>query len=245
MKTVAIIQARMGSTRMPGKVMKNLCGQSILSHIIERVRVCDNINQIIVATTDLPNDNVIVDEAIRYGANYYRGSETDVLSRYQMASRETDAEIVIRITSDCPMIDPYLLSEMIQRYLSLKNVDYLSNTLVRTYPRGLDAEIFSRDALEQAALYSHRPYEREHVTPFIYENSEKFNLFSYEGNQNFSHLRWTLDVDEDWRFVDAVYKALWRKDSLFTTNEIYDLLKKNPDLSQINSHIEQKKIATS
>ncbi len=246
MKTVAIIQARMGSTRLPGKVMKTLCGRTVLAHVIRRVRACPLVDEVVVATTRSPADDAIAREATGCGAGVFRGSEDDVLSRYYLAALERQAATVVRITSDCPLFDPKLLEEMLRRFLSRRqNVpapDYLSNSLVRTYPRGLDAEILTFQALEKAWREGTEPYQREHVTPYIYQHPELFVLENYGNAEDLSFHRWTLDTDDDFRLIAKIYAALGREDRLFSTDQVLDLLRGHPAWLEINAHVRQKEL---
>lgn len=241
MKVVAIIQARMGSTRLPGKVMKLLMDHTVLYHVVTRVQKVNDIDEIIVATTDLSQDNPISDEARKAGANVYRGDEQDVLSRYYKAAAEADADIIIRITSDCPLIDPALLSKMLEFY-QLNNYDYVSNTLSRTFPRGLDVEIFSFQALEKAYNSASLPEEREHVTPYLYRHPTQFSLYDYRSDEDHSDYRWTLDTIEDWELIHKLYQHLYDPSRLFGFKETLEFLQSNPELSHINAHVEQKKL---
>ncbi len=244
MKTVAIIQARMGSTRLPGKVMKELCGRTVLAHVIERVRSCSVLDAVVIATTLLPADDVIVVEAERCGVEWYRGSEDDVLGRYYGAARQCAADIVVRITADCPLFDPVVLEKMLTYFTEerkgRRGPDYVSSTLRRTYPRGLDAEVFTYDALESAFHNAKKPYEREHVTPYIYQHPELFSLKGYERDDDLSELRWTLDTEEDFRLIQEIYNALYDGDKIFFTDEIIALMRAHPELARMNVHIEQK-----
>jgi spore coat polysaccharide biosynthesis protein SpsF len=246
MTGVAVIQARMGSTRLPGKVMKVLRGRTVLGHVITRVRACPLLDAVVVATTTASLDDVIVAESQRCGAEIFRGSEDDVLARYYGAAREAGAAIVVRVTSDCPLFDPQVLTALLQEFHQARAVgrplDYLSNTLERTFPRGLDAEIFTFAALAQAYREAARPYEREHVTPYIYQHPEVFTLGSYRQSEDQSHRRWTLDTEDDWRLIQAVYEALYEENRLFTTQEVMTLLAARPDLVALNAHVEQKEL---
>lgn len=246
MKTVAIIQARMGSTRLPGKVMKVICGKTVLEHVIERVKGCRLLDEVVIATTVSPADDAIVKEAERCGVKWFRGSEEDVLERYYLAAKEYDAEIVVRITSDCPLFDPTVLTEMLDYFNSERsqglNIDYLSNTLTRSYPRGLDAEVFTFTALEKAFLNAVQPYEREHVTPYIHQHPEIFSLHGQTSDEDLSAHRWTLDTEEDFRLIEEIYFALYKENKFFTTEHILELLKQRPELAGINAHVEQKKL---
>lgn len=232
MKTAAIIQARMGSTRLPGKIMRPLAGRPVLAHVIERVRACPLVHEVVVATTDLPLDDAVVEYARSLGVRTHRGSDDDVLSRVYHAAR--GAEVVVRVTADCPLFDPGLLERMLVRFQERRTaadgVDYLSNTIVRTYPRGLDAEIFTFEALEQACEQAIDPFEREHVTPYIYRHPELFHIEAFTGERDLSHLRWTLDTEEDYRFLAELHAALGGQDALFSMQGVLDLLARRPDL---------------
>jgi spore coat polysaccharide biosynthesis protein SpsF len=247
MNIVAIIQARMGSTRLPAKIMKKISGRTVLDHVLARVRACPRLQGVVVATTTAPADDAVMAETVKQGAGCFRGSESDVLSRYCLAARENRAEVVVRITSDCPLYDPELLTDMLDEFQAKGAaggpVDYLSNTLVRTFPRGLDTEIFTGQALERAHQEARQPFEREHVTPYFYQNPQKFALHSFRQTADLSGYRWTLDTPDDLRFVEAVYAALYSNGRRFTTREVLDLLKRQPELAAINAHVEQKKLA--
>ncbi len=235
MKTVAIIQARMGSTRLPGKVLKDLGGKTVLVHVIERVKSAGV--DVVVATTDKPEDAAIEKEALKNGAKVFHGSEDDVLSRYYFAAKETEAELIIRITSDCPLYDGELLKDMLEYY---KGEDYLSNTIERRFPRGLDTEIFTFKALEKSHLNAKDKFQREHVTPYIYQNPELFKIRQYKRQPNLSTMRWTLDTEEDWQMISAVYKALYHGKT-FSTVDVVNYLEAHPEVAKLNAHIEQKK----
>ena len=247
MKIVAIIQARTGSSRLPSKVLKQICGQTVLGHVVDRVNSCCLLDEVVVATTTASEDDLIVKEADRLGAAVYRGSEENVLSRYYYAAQKSSADVVVRITSDCPFFDATLLTEMLAVFLKKNNsgrvVDYLSNTLDRTYPRGLDAEIFYFDVLERAFQNAVKDYEKEHVTPYVYEHPDLFVIAQHESDTfDCSDYRWTLDTVEDFKFIEIIYNALWEKNHVFQTIDIFRLIEKNPFLLNINSHIEQKKL---
>ncbi|MET0156098.1 MAG: glycosyltransferase family protein [Rickettsiales bacterium] len=236
---VVIVQARMGSTRLSGKIMKKLCGKTVLAHDIARISQAGRVGAIVVATTDKPSDDAVSDEAKKCGARVFRGSEDDVLSRYYFAAKEAGARTVVRVTSDCPLYDGLLLDAMLETF-SGAGCDYLSNGIERTFPRGLDTEIFTFDALEEAHFEARRPEEREHVTPFIYRNPQKFSLYSYTGAPNNAHMRWTLDTEEDFSFIFAVYDALYREGAIFSTDDVFRLLRNRPELAELNAHVEQK-----
>lgn len=243
MKIGAIIQARMGSTRLPGKVMKEIKGKTVLSHVIERVRKSRLIDEIIIATTIHPIDNVIVTEAEWCGASVFRGSEDDVLSRYYYATEENQIDVVVRITSDCPLIDPYVIDDSISSYLN-NDYDIVTNASadlsLRTFPRGLDVEVFSYDTLRDAFINAKEKYQREHVTPYIYENSTK--TFYNINHIDYSEYRLTLDTEEDFQLISKIYDCLYNKGNNFYLDEIVELFNQEPNLYLINAHVEQKKI---
>ncbi len=237
MKTIAIIQARMGSTRLPGKVLKPLAGDTVLGHVVRRVRAAQRLDGVCVATTEAVAEGPIVAECARLGVGCFRGSEPDVLARYFGAAQARGAEIIVRVTSDCPFFDGALLDEMLARFHATPGLDYLSNVQERRFPRGLDAEVFTFAALARAHREATQPHEREHVTPYFYQHPERFRLHSFVGTEDWSAHRWTLDTPVDWQFVEAVYAALGAN---FTTADVLNLLKARPELARLNAHVEQK-----
>ncbi len=242
MKIGAVIQARVGSTRLPGKVLKVIEGKTVLSHDIERIRQSQYIDEIVIATTVLEKDDAIEKEALACGVKVFRGDEADVLSRYYYAAKENNLDVVIRITSDCPLIDPKVLDEIIKFYID-NNYTLVTNAssdlTLRTYPRGLDTEMFSFESLEKAHNCAKEEYQREHVTPFIYENED--SIFYYTNKIDYSKYRLTLDTEEDLELITEIYKELYRGKHDFYLNEIVALFERRPELFEINAHIEQKK----
>ena len=242
-KVVAIIQARMGSTRLPGKVMKKLVDKSVLAHVINRVEQSKLIDEIVIATTELERDEVIVKEAKKLGVNYYRGSEENVLSRFYYSAQENNADTIIRITSDCPLIDPYIIDELV-RFYQENDYDLVTNAgsdlSQRTYPRGLDVEVFSFELLKTAFNNALKDYQLEHVTPYIYENKDK--IYYYKNDSDYSQYRLTLDEEADWKLIKKIYKKLYKGEHNFYLNDIIRVLEKESDLKDINQNIEQKKI---
>lgn len=238
MKKVCIVQARVGSSRLPGKVLQDLSGRTMLARVIERVRAARSIDEVLVATTTLIKDDPIVDECRRHSVSFWRGNETDVLDRYFQAAKSAEADIVIRITSDCPLIDPDVTDQTIQAFLRVRP-DYASNTIVRTFPRGLDTEVISCNALERAWQEAQQPYEREHVTPYILEHSSEFQLHSVTGDRDYSSYRWTVDTPEDLAFARAVYSRLC-SEGVFSWHRVLELLEREPELIDLNSCVTQK-----
>lgn len=241
MNTIGIIQARMGSTRLPGKVLRNINGKPLLAYEIERLQQTMTIDQFVVATTTKETDNPIVDFCKEYGLSFYRGAEEDVLARYYEAAREFKANQIVRITSDCPLIDPKVVDTIV-RTLENGKYDYVSNTLTRSYPRGMDAEIFTFEALEKAHLEAKKSFEREHVTPYFYFNPELFNIHEVMYKNDQSSHRWTVDTIEDLKLVEQILAAFSYESCEFYLEDILELMKSKPDLAMINSKVKQKKL---
>lgn len=240
MRAVAIIQARMGSTRLPGKVMMDLCGRPVLSRVVDRTLRAGLLNQVLVATTTEVADKVIVEHCWRWGWPCFRGSEGDVLDRYYQAALESKAEVVVRITSDCPLIDPGIIDQVVRELLE-HEVDYVSNTLPpRTFPRGLDVEALSFEALARAWREDQNLAWREHVTPYIYEHPDRFRLRGVTNAIDYSHMRWTVDTAEDLAFVRLVYDYFGS--DTFSWKQVLQVLQENPEWQEINRHISQKQV---
>jgi spore coat polysaccharide biosynthesis protein SpsF len=243
MKVVAIIQARMGSTRLPGKVMKKILNKTLLEYQIERVKKCKTIDQIIIATTSRKNDNQIIEFCRKFSVSYYRGSEEDVLARYFEAATFYESDVIVRLTSDCPVLDPQIIDKVVNCYLQNKNrVDYVSNTLERTYPRGMDTEVMSYEALKNAFLNAKEQRFREHVTAYIYNHPQIFNVLNVEDNRDQSSYRLTVDTEEDLQLITNIIQSLYLSNPEFKMEDIIHLLKENQEWLKINAHIEQKKV---
>lgn len=236
---VVIIQARMGSTRLPGKIMKDLCGKPVLWHIYNRLSYSKKKNKIVIATTGNKEDDIVEQFCKENNIHSYRGSESDVLLRYYESAKLYCADIIIRITSDCPLIDPQILDSMIEQFDTI-NVDYLSNLLMRTFPRGLDVEIFTFHALEKAHQEAKKVYEREHVTPYFYQNPGIFSLYNYQNKIDYSFHRWTLDTEDDYKLIEKIYEKLYSKGQIFFWNDVLYLFEKFPGLYEINKQVQQK-----
>jgi spore coat polysaccharide biosynthesis protein SpsF (cytidylyltransferase family) len=235
MKIIAIIQARLGSTRLPGKVLLDLEGRTVLEHVIRRVKSSKLVTDVIVATTINKDDLEIVKLCANLGISVYCGSEDDVLDRYYQTARLFKADHIVRITSDCPLIDPMVIDEVITLHVREK-ADYTSNTLKETYPDGEDIEVFTFAALKEAWKKANLSSEREHVTPFIRKN-HAFKLVNLEYNKDLSHKRWTLDNPEDFEFIKSIYKNICNKSPNFGMMEILEFIDKNPDIEKINQNI--------
>ncbi len=243
MKTTAIIQARMGSTRLPGKVLMDLGGATVLGRVVRRLGSAKRLDQIVVATTTARPDDAIVCESARLGTSCFRGSEADVLDRYYQAARHARAGVVVRITSDCPLIEPELVDQTIQAFFE-QDVHYASNVRPRSFPRGLDAEVFAMAALDRAWREAGAAYQREHVTPYFYEHPELFRLASHCGPQDYSHYRWTLDTAEDLQLIRTIYARFDNRDD-FHWQDVIALMEREPELAQLNAHVIQKAVHAS
>jgi spore coat polysaccharide biosynthesis protein SpsF len=226
MKTLAIVQARMGSTRLPGKVLAEIAGKPMLARVVERTRRAKTLDQVVVATSSAPVDDRIAELCARSSIACFRGSEGDVLERYYEAAKHFGGEAIVRITADCPLIDPVVIDRVSDAYWS-GAYDYVTNTTPRTYPDGLDVEIFSFAALAQAHFHAREPVEREHVTPYLRAHPELFRAGNVRHTEDLGKLRWTVDYEEDMRFVKAVYE---RMSGVFVMTDVLELLERCPEL---------------
>lgn len=241
MQINAIIQARMGSIRLPGKVMKNIGRKPMLQHVVERLDKSQLINKIIIAIAQEEHSPLpkIIEE---FNLGSFIGKKKDVLDRYYQTAKTYKTDVVVRVTSDCPLIDPEIVDKVIAFYLKHKGkIDYVSNSLKRSYPVGLDTEVFPFESLKWAWQKADKPYQREHVTPYIYEHPEVFRLANVKNNENLSYMRWTVDEEKDLKFVREIYKRLYRENSkIFLMEDILTLLRKEPQLMEINKNVKQK-----
>lgn len=240
---VVVVQARMGASRLPGKVLLDLAGEPALYRTLDRASRIPGVGKVVVATSTEPVDIVVARAAERRGYAVVRGSETDVLDRYLLAVRAHDADVVIRITADCPLLDPEVSGLVLSGFLGAK-LDYASNVMSRALPRGLDTEVFSREALERAAR-STDPRAREHVTWGIYSSPSDFRcaefLPAWAKPEHAKH-RWTLDTLADYHFLAEVYFRLGEKTARASAGDVLALLDGAPEVVAINAEIEQKKI---
>jgi spore coat polysaccharide biosynthesis protein SpsF len=227
----------MGSSRLPGKVLLDISGRPMLWYVVQRTRAAHTLNDVIVATTTEPADELIVDFCREHNISCFRGSEKDVLDRYYQAALESRAEAVVRITSDCPLIDPEIIDKTVRAFWETKP-DYASNTRVRTYPRGLDTEVMAFTALQTAWNEAVHPYQRSHVTPYLYENPACFRILPVTGDEDHSDYRWTVDTPEDLEFVRAVYSRF--EDEKVSWRDVLDLMAREPKLAEINRAVVQK-----
>lgn len=231
---VAILQARISSTRLPGKVLKNIIGHPMLGLQLQRVQASKKIDKIVVATSLSPSDDPIEELAQQYGVECYRGDLHDVLDRYYQAAKKFSADHVVRITGDCPVIDPRLIDELICRYIE-SDIDYLCNTQKPTFPDGQDIWVFSFKALEKAWHDAILPSEREHVVMFIKNHPELFKISSFEDKHDYSHLRWTVDEEKDFELIVQFFKNLYPDNNLFSVKDILEFLELRPELKTYNT----------
>lgn len=241
MKVVALIQARMGSTRLPNKVMKPIAGVPMIELLLSRVSRAKQVDKIVVATSVDPRNQPLIEHVRKLGYACEQGSENDVLDRFVRAAKNHQADVIVRITGDCPLVDPELVDEVIRRFKSA-GVDYFSNVSPPTYPDGLDIEVFTFRALEQASLATIEPYDREHVTPYLRE-SAKFKTASMQHNQDLSALRWTVDEPADFAVIEKVFQHFHPRTD-FSWGEVLDLQRQQPDIFNINQHIVRNEGAT-
>jgi spore coat polysaccharide biosynthesis protein SpsF len=237
-RKVAIIQARMGSTRLAGKVLRDLGGQTVLARVVRRTRRATLLDETLVATSLLPADDAIAEECHRLAVACFRGDEDDVLDRYYHAAGSARADVVVRITADCPLIEPQLIDELLKTFAE-QEADYATNALVISYPRGLDVEVFSAEALRRTWFEAKQPYERVHVTPYLYEQSGRFQVLSVSSEADYSSYRWTLDTADDLEMIRSVYEHFGNRDD-FHWRDVLALMEREPALAEMNSHVQQK-----
>jgi spore coat polysaccharide biosynthesis protein SpsF len=228
-----IIQARMGSTRLPGKVMMRVDTNPILYYVLKQTQQSKLIHSIVVATTNLEEDNVIEDYVTDFGVKCFRGDKSDVLDRYYQCAKKFSFSTITRITSDCPLIDPQIVDDVIKKFNS-GEFDYVTNTLPRTFPYGTEVEVFSFNALEKAWKNAKKPSEREHVTPFLRNDSE-FRIANIQHDKDISHLRWTVDRIEDFNLVKEIIARV--KKTPILLRDILELVEKEPQLFQMNKDL--------
>ncbi len=234
---IAIVQARMASTRLPGKVLMPLIDKTILEHIINRVHLVERISNIVVATSDNKLDDILEAFCEDKGIQCFRGSEDNVLQRFYQCAKTYQADIIIRVTADDPLKDPAVILKALLLYLE-GNYDYVSNTIEPSYPEGLDIEVFSFKALEKAYENATLSSEKEHVTPYIYKNPSLFKLYNFKNDKDFSSLRWTLDSVKDYQFIHGVYEELANKpNEIFYMEDVLQLLEEKPELKDVNKGI--------
>jgi spore coat polysaccharide biosynthesis protein SpsF len=240
MKVIAIIQARMGSTRLPGKVLLDLVGEPMLARVVYRTRRAQTLDEVVVATTLQPADEAIMRLCAERGWPCFRGSEEDVLDRYYRAAVAHQADTIVRITSDCPLIEPEAVDRVVREFLERQpGLDYACNVLPRrTFPRGLDTEVMRFDVLERAWREDTNPAWREHVTLYIQRNPDLFCIHGVINEVDYSHMRWTVDTPEDLAFVRRIYDHFGH--DFFSWREVLAVLEQRPEWLEINRYVQQK-----
>ena len=240
MKIVVVVQARMGSTRLPGKVLLPLANRPLLHRMLDRVLAAQRPSSVVVATTTDPADDVIVKMAREAGVGCFRGHPTDLLDRHYSAGLAFGADVVVKIPSDCPLVDPAVIDRVIGQYTAhAGSVDFVSNLHPPTYPDGNDVEVMPLGVLETAWIEATEPHEREHTTPFIWQRGDRFrsqNITWESGFDYSSTHRWTIDYPEDYQFIAAVYEALWSPARpVFSLTDVLSLLEAHPDIAALNA----------
>jgi spore coat polysaccharide biosynthesis protein SpsF len=240
--TLAIIQARMASSRLPGKVLLDIAGEPMLLRVVERSRRASNLDRVVVATTGDPSDDAVAGLCLQRGVDCYRGSMHDVLDRYYQAAKHFGAEVVVRLTADCPLIDPGLIDQAVEE-LNRTGADFVANRLPppwrRTYPIGLDVEVCTFEALARAWSEADQPQDREHVMPYLYEEEGRFHTVLLQNEPDYGQLRWTVDTREDLELIRRVYAHFAGQDD-FSWLDVLDLFQKEPQLAEINAQVKHK-----
>jgi len=232
----------MASSRLPGKVLKDICGKPMLAWVADRARQVKAIDSILVATTTDPSDDALASFCASLEVPVFRGDPLDVLDRYYQAALRINADPIIRLTADCPLIDPSLIDSLLDIFYSMK-LDFIANRLPppfqRTFPIGLDTEICSFKALEKAWQLARKPFEREHVMPYIYTHNDQFHIHVVNAEKDYGHLRWTVDTPQDLEFVKKVIEHLQCRND-FSWHDVLKLVQDHPELSEINAGIQHK-----
>lgn len=240
MSVTAIIQARCGSTRLPNKIFKEFVGKPSLLHQLQRIKACQTINDLIIATTTLSEDDQVETFCREHGYKCFRGSQNDVLERFYLACLKFSVtDVIVRLTADCPLLDPEIIDRTVRLFLD-NQVDYVSNTIERTFPIGTDTEVFNFKGLERC--HKETPPEwREHVTPYFYKSNGIFKTLNLKNSENLGHVRLTLDTPEDYNFISEVYRRLYRPEKpIFGLTEIMNELRRDPELVKMNEKVSHR-----
>ncbi len=243
MKTVAIVQARMSSSRLPGKIMRLVLGKPLLELLVERLKRASRVNEVVIATTTNDGDDQVESLTQRLGIGCSRGSEHDVLDRVLCAAHAARADVIVEITGDCPLIDFQVIDKLVDVYQA-NDFDYVANVLKRTYPRGLDTQVFATSVLEEVARLTDDPVDHEHVSLYIYEHPERFKLHNVESGlpEEYWDLRLTVDTAEDFELVRRIYEELYPVNPAFTIQDVIRLFQRQRELRGVNQHIIQKAV---
>jgi spore coat polysaccharide biosynthesis protein SpsF len=242
-RIVAVVQARMSSRRLPGKVLVAIAGRPMLALVVDRASRAKTLDRVVLATTGGPEDDPVAALCAERGYLCFRGSERDVLDRVYQAARQEEAEVVVRLTGDCPLIDPDVIDHTVREFFR-NGVDFAANRLPppwhRSYPIGLDVEVCTYTALEQAWREADQPHQREHVMPFLYEEEGRFRTLLVHHEPDYGHLRWTVDTPEDLALVRRIFEHFGGRDD-FSWTEVLDLFKRHPELAEINAAVRHKR----
>lgn len=242
MKTVATIEARMTSTRLPGKVLMPVLGKPLLELLIERLRR-SKVDQVVIATTINKADDPIEELARRLGVGCFRGSEEDVLDRVLKAAQTHAGDLIVEITGDCPLVDPDVVNQVIDAFHAT-GVDYASNNMRRTWPRGMDVQVFPTSVLAEVNLITNDAADHEHVSLYIYEHPERYKLHQIDSglDERWHDFRLTVDTPEDYALIKAIFEGLYPANPNFSMQDVLAFLDQHPELSGINAHIQQKPV---
>jgi len=241
MRVEIYVQARMGSGRLPGKVLKQVLGKPMLEYLMERLERCKEADAVYILTSTEPQDDAIVQFCKEKNYRCFRGDEQNVLDRYYQAAKKFSPDAVVRINGDCPLIDPVEVDRVINAFKkNVKDYDYVSNTISRSFPRGLDTEIFSVSALNKTHKQVTKEEEKEHVTLHMYRHPEMFRLMSVENSSDQSSYRWTLDTEDDFKLIKAIIEAIYPKKPNFGLHDILKAYENHPEWNTINAHVQQK-----
>ncbi len=236
--TTAIIQARLGSTRLPRKVLKDLNGKPLIFHVINRLKFCKQIDSIVLATTTNPIDDKLVEWCKDNDIPCFRGDESNVLKRYYDAATKFKADIIVRVTADDPFKDPKVIDSVINM-LKNESLDFAFNNCPPSFPEGLDTEVFTYDAIKKAFEAKTTDFEKEHVTQYFYHNPEKFNLKNFSYKEDISNIRLTVDTDQDFELAEKIYERLTPKEQMFYLDDIISLFNREPALLNINKGVKR------
>jgi spore coat polysaccharide biosynthesis protein SpsF len=239
----AIFQARLGSSRLPGKVLMNICGKPLLWHVLERVRAAETLDEIVVATTDVNEDAPLREFLEQQDVKMFIGSEDDVLDRFYQTAKHYGADVIVRITPDDPFKDPEVIDRAVRLLVEADPpVDYVSNcsydgSVRATYPEGIDVEVMTFDCLRRMWQRADRPSEREHLTPYLFRRPDEFKTLGFEHIEDLSNLRWTIDYPRDMEFAREIYQRLFPSKPIFLMNDVLDVLQREPNLADLNKDI--------
>lgn len=225
----------MHSQRLLGKVMLNLLDKPLMWHIYNRLKSCKHLDDVVISTGEYSTNKEIIDYAKVAKIPYYSGSEKDLIDRLYQTAIKFQASAIVRVTADCPLVDPIIVDKLVQTYVKNQEYDIVTNCKIRTFPHGLDVELYSFNSLEKMWKEIKQPEIREWFPFFVEKNSSLFKVFNIQNDQNLSHMRWTVDYPEDYELIKIIYQSLFKQNEVFTTKDVLALLEKNPKLSEINS----------